>query len=136
MGCFGDEISMKRASAICFGESGGIADKKSDTDKCAEDGNVYSHGLFQINLTVHDIGLGCQKAFENTPANKAKDGPTRLCTNVINAALYDKCVAKAGNKIFNINFACSLVQSDGWDSWGYNSSVCKFSRFKGTGGSW
>jgi hypothetical protein len=84
-------------------------------DKC-RDGNVFSWGLFQINLTVHDIGLGCTKAF--TAKNYA-------CT-VKDRELFNRCVAKAKDPVFNIQYAAQLSQGgSNWTQWGANC-VCHF----------
>ncbi len=119
-GVFGGNAYM--AAGICQGESGGNPNLGSKVDRC-KDGNSFSWGLFQINLTVHDIGLGCTKAF--------CDPATGTCyrnyqCRVFDRTLFDKCVAKAKDPIFNMQYAATLSKGgSNWSQWGANC-VCKF----------
>jgi hypothetical protein len=93
--CFG--AGIEAASAVCQGESGGVTGSLSRVDKCT-DGNPFSVGLFQINLTVHRVGnLNCPAAFS---------GKNFSC-RVIDQALYERCVSAAQNAGEAIRYACS-----------------------------
>ena len=104
-------------SKICNVESGGDPNSYSQSDKC-RDGNSFSIGLFQINLTVHSIGgLNCPKAFS------AKN---YACT-VINPSLYEQCVKAAQNPNINIQKSCELSRNGSKVSpWRYTSEKCGF----------
>lgn len=114
--CFG-AANANAASAICYKESTNNAAVLSTTDKCQPNktGPSFSVGLFQINLTVHDIGLRCTSAF---------NGTNYSCT-VKNNSLYQTCVSAAKDPNTNIPQACQIFNSGGWNQWGAN---------KGTGG--
>jgi len=106
----------KQASSICNAESGGGAGAASGTDKC-RDGNSFSYGLFQINLTVHDIGgYNCAYNHSDSPFT-AKN---YSCT-VKDTAQYNKCVNAAKTASTNIEKACEIHKSRGWDQWGANT---------------
>jgi len=101
LSCFGSAASA--ASQICGYESGGgnpMALSKTDITR---DGKSFSVGLFQINLTVHDLGMGCTSAFSGKNYN----------ATVVNQALYEKCVAKAQDPSYSISYACQLYKSRG-----------------------
>jgi len=115
-GCFASQATQ--ASSICNKESGGNPGQASNTDKC-KDGNSFSYGLFQINLTVHNIGgLNCPAAFS---------GKNYSCT-VVNQSLYNQCVAAASDPAKNLQAACGIYNSGGWNQWGANkgSGGCGF----------
>jgi len=101
LACFGSGANA--ASQICGYESaGGNPLRLSGTDK-TRDGKSFSVGLFQINLTVHDLGMGCTSAFSGK----------NYSATVVNQNLYDQCVAKAQNPSFNTSYACKLYASRG-----------------------
>ena len=105
--CFGSVASQ--ASSIYNAESGGIPTAESTVDITA-DGHSYSAGLFQINMTVNNIGsLNCPSAFQGTN-NSA---------TVINLPLYEACVGNAKNSDINISSACTIYQAAGssWSPW-------------------
>lgn len=111
--CFGP--NAPEASAIAVAESGGIPTRLSGSDICA-DGSVASVGLFQINLTNHQIGgFDCPKAFSSQFT--ASDHSCR----VIDQNLYQQCVAAAEDPSNNIAEAC-LISHNGasWNQWGAN----------------
>jgi hypothetical protein len=107
--CLGS--SAYQASSICNKESGGGAGSMSGSDKC-QTGESFSVGLFQINLTVHNIGgLDCPSAFS------AKN---YACT-VSNQALYNQCVQAAQDPTTNIAKACEIGKNgSSWNAWGAN----------------
>jgi hypothetical protein len=110
---FGSQAAQ--ASSICNAESQGNTSAPSNTDKCT-DGNPFSIGLFQINLTVHTIGgLNCPSAFS---------GKNYKCT-VTNQSLYDQCVSTAQDKNKNTQEAVNTYNQGGWNQWGANKK-CGF----------
>ncbi len=120
--CFGANASA--ASAIAGAESGGDPTAKSSTDKCA-DGNSVSIGLFQINLTNHQIGgLNCPAAF--TRQYTAADHSCIVKTDAVSQALYNNCVAAAQDPANNIQAACTISSNGAhWGQWGANNK-CGF----------
>ncbi|MFA6193276.1 MAG: hypothetical protein WC726_00205, partial [Parcubacteria group bacterium] len=101
LACFGSGANA--ASQICGYESaGGNPLRLSGTDK-TRDGKSFSVGLFQINLTVHDLGMGCTSAFSGK----------NYSATIVNQSLYDQCVAKAQDPSFNTSYACKLYASRG-----------------------
>ncbi len=118
--CFG-EANAEKASAICMAESGGKELEPSKTDKC-QDGNVFSYGLFQVNLTCQ-----CPKVFSKTTGKK---GCADNTCKVIDSKGYEDCKNTYTNASNNINKSCSLLYNTtgkygGWNQWGANSK-CKF----------
>lgn len=112
-------------SSIASKESGGDPAAESTSDKCSEDGNVFSWGLFQINLTVNDVnGLGCPSAF-NHKAQLDRANHVYHC-RVVDKPRYDKCVTAATKSSPNISAACPLAASSlAWDNWSVNCT-CNF----------
>lgn len=110
--CFGSSTSQ--ASSICNAESGGGAQQLSKTDITA-DGRPFSVGLFQINLTVHDIGgLNCPKAFSGK----------NYSATVVNESLYQQCVQAAQDPNTNIQKACQIGRNgSNWNAWGANKGA-------------
>jgi len=118
--CFGSNATQ--ASSICKAESNGTA-VPSGTDKCS-DGNSASMGLFQINLTNHNVGgLNCPSAF----SGGAYTASNHNCT-VTNKPLYDECVTAAKNSANNIAAACAISNNGAnWGQWGANKT-CGFNK--------
>jgi hypothetical protein len=112
-GTFGS--AANQASIICNYESQGNQMKASGSDKC-QDGKSFSWGLFQVNLTVHQIGgLNCPGAFS------AKN---YACT-VVNESLYQQCVRAAQDPTANINFAKGLyTKRNEWGDWANTKAKC------------
>ena len=108
---------LKNASAICSAESGGIEAAASKTDKCL-DGKSFSHGLFQLNITVHDVG-------GNKCSTGAFSGKNYQCRVSGDGSLYNKCVAAAQDATINMNTACGIYKASGWNAWGANKN-CSF----------
>lgn len=105
------------ALAIAKAESGLNPKAESMTDRLA-DGRAFSHGLFQINLTVSNVaGVKCNEAFEGRDY-KAK---------VINEELFEKCVRLAHDVDTSIEVAKAKYEGRGnWTAWGaYTSGVYK-----------
>ncbi|EKE20275.1 MAG: hypothetical protein ACD_8C00029G0020, partial [uncultured bacterium] len=130
------------ASSICNGESNGTS-VESGTDYCTGNGTGYqpktgqsgitpSHdsvsiGLFQVNISAHDIGLGCTKAFNTAYTSTIAKDKTKCW--VVNRSLYDSCVTAAKNATTNISAAKSIYSGAGnsWAQWGANKhSGCNF----------
>lgn len=117
LGCFGADA--EKASRICGYESvAGNPNAMSGRDLCkgeGANGESFSVGLFQINLTQHDLGMGCTGAFNGKNGN---------CV-VIKPELYQQCVAKAKDQQFNINYACQLYnQNSGFRDWQNTVKTC------------
>ncbi len=116
LGAFGGNAYM--AGGICMGESHGDPNLGSRVDRC-KDGNSFSWGLFQINLTVHQLnGLNCPRAFCD-PAN-GKCYKNYSC-RVYDQVLFNRCVAAAKDPAINIAYAVQLSQGGThWGQWGAN----------------
>jgi len=121
--CFGKEHAAQ-ASAICMGESSGRESRESG-DKCQPEGFPVSLGLFQINLSAHNLtGASCtQKTCASTAASPMYDKDHHNCTKGAN---YTTCVTSATTATCNIETACQL-SSNGlhWGAWGANKN-CGF----------
>ncbi|MFA4817775.1 MAG: hypothetical protein WC608_03610 [Parcubacteria group bacterium] len=115
--CFG-ATNAEKASAICNAESVGDPRALSISDKCKK-GQSFSVGLFQINLTVHDIGNGCTSAFS---------GKNYACS-VTDQNKYDQCVSLAQDSTKNIQEACAIFKASGWNAWGANTDPVKGCHF-------
>lgn len=123
---FGD--NAEKASAICNCESvGGNPSIGSGSDKCQPGGEVVSWGLFQVNISAHDLDsnkyghLECTKAFDDV-----YEGSDKTCS-VIDSDLYNKCVEAAKDPETNIKKAVQISKSGtSWSAWGCNSNYCKF----------
>jgi hypothetical protein len=98
------------AIAIAKAESG-LDPRKPSTTDITRDGHVYSHGLFQINLTVSNI--------DGVPCNQAFDGKNNGST-IKDTALYKKCVKLAQDPIKNLNAARLKYEGrkNTWGAWG------------------
>lgn len=117
--CFG-ETNAEKASAICNAESVGDTRALSKSDKCKDEArHSFSIGLFQINLTVHDIGNSCKSAFSDK---------NYACT-VKDQNKYDQCVSLAQDSTKNIQEACSIFKASGWNAWGANTDPVKGCHF-------
>ena len=110
-GTFGSAASQ--ASQICMAESGGNPATLSKTDKTL-DGNSFSVGLYQINLTYHKITCGgktldCPSAFQGK----------NYTAKVTNTDLYNQCVSAAQDATCNTNKAKEIYSQskDSWRQW-------------------
>ncbi len=112
---FGSEaITM---SKLCKHESACSPTSESGTDICLDD-NVFSVGLFQINLTVNKVGgLSCPNAFS---------GKNSTC-RVKDQELYNKCKVAAMNPDLNLAAAKSLLKSG---SCALNAWACSATKLK------
>ncbi|MEI7425408.1 MAG: hypothetical protein WCK16_00585 [Candidatus Moraniibacteriota bacterium] len=123
--CFGDNAAM--ASAICMGESSGKESKQSG-DKCQPDNFPVSLGLFQINLSAHNLsGSSCPTTTCATsaaaPMYTGGKNANHNCTQKSN---YASCVTAATTAACNIQTACKLSNNGAkWGPWGANSK-CGF----------
>lgn len=111
--CFG--ANAEAASKVCNYESGGMTNSPSKTDRGA-DGNIFSWGLFQINLTQHELGgFPCQSAFEGK----------NYASKIINPAMYANCKFAATTALTNINYACKISNNGtNWNPWKNTKRVC------------
>lgn len=107
---FGSEAVARQASQICYEESKGVTAAISDTDVMKNDPQkrAFSFGLFQINLTWHEVnGLPCPSAFEGK----------NYTARVKNEELYKKCVAAAKTFDANVKEAVATYKRTGWKEW-------------------
>jgi hypothetical protein len=120
--CWGSNVN--KASAICNGESANGKLLTSTVDRCLPSGSPVSFGLFQINITANKLvtssgTLDCPSAFSAVYTSK-----NHTCT-IKDQTLYDKCRTAALDPKTNIDNACAIYSSGGWNRWGFNSK-CKF----------
>jgi hypothetical protein len=107
---FGSEAVARQASQICYEESRGVVASVSDTDVMRNDPQrrAFSFGLFQINLTWHEVaGLPCPSAFEGK----------NYTARVKNEDLYRRCVAAAKTFDGNVREAAATYKRTGWREW-------------------
>lgn len=109
---FGSEEVARQAAQTCYGESGGVIGRVSDTDVMRNDPRkrAFSFGLFQINITQHQFpGLNCPSAF---------NGKNYTAT-VRDEALYAKCVAAAKDPALSIAKAVVIYKEwrNTWGAW-------------------
>ena len=95
--------------AIFKGESDLGEDPKYKEVDITKNGYVFSHGIAQINLTVHSVGgLDCPSAF---------DGENQSAV-MVNEKLYKKCVQAAENPSLNMITARKIYDTQGKGAWG------------------
>lgn len=111
--CFGS--NAEAASKVCNYESGGNIGSPSKTDIGA-DKNIFSWGLFQINLTQHSLGgFNCEAAYNGKNYNSI----------VINQAMYNNCKLAATTAMTNINYACKISNNGrNWQPWLNTKKAC------------
>jgi len=117
--------AAENASKICNKESGGNPQNLSRSDKTS-DGNSYSVGLFQVNLTnsypIKVDGQNCSAAFSNScnGSHVVQSGSSagKCDATVVNDRLYYDCVQSAQNPANSIS-AAQQLSSDGtnWNRW-------------------
>ena len=115
LSCFGSQAV--NASVVCQAESGGDPNNTgvpSTVDKCGS--ASASWGLFQINISCHNIGgNNCTSAFSCCYNGKSCDKST---CQVKDTEIFNKCVAAAKDLSTNVQYACNLYKSGGWSQWG------------------
>lgn len=137
IGYFGPDATTM--SSICHLESGGNPAAKSGTDRLWYDQHhrTFSVGLFQVNLTQHNITCGgrvynCPAAFRR-PANPNETrqepwGTARAGAGfgytIINEPLYNLCVTQASNPTCNLQNAQSIYQRQGMSAWATSANRC------------
>jgi hypothetical protein len=117
LGVFG--TAAETASKVCYGESRGGASLPSGVDKLG-DGTPYSFGLFQINITAHEInGLDCPSAFSKQSCTVSSCG-AGSGVRVVKPALYNQCKAAAIIPANNIAVAYKIYLDAHarWSDWG------------------
>ena len=116
--CFGS--NAQQAAAICNAESSGGATAAGDKTTT---GQPVSIGLFQINLTCHQVaGLNCPSAFSG-----GYTGSNHNIT-IVNQDLYNQCVTAAQDPTNNINTACTISSNGAhWGQWSTNTK-CGFNK--------
>jgi hypothetical protein len=114
LSCFGSNANA--ASQICGYESGGGNPLAYSTTDITKDGKPFSIGLFQINLTVHDLGMNCTSAFSGK----------NYSATIVDTDLYNKCVTKAQDASYNTSYACQLYKNRGgnFNDWKNTVSKC------------
>lgn len=108
LSAFGSAAS--EAAQICNAESQGIIKNVSTSDVMRNDPRhrAFSFGLFQINLTYHNVGGNkCPDAFNGHNYD----------ATVKNEALYARCVAAAQTAAANIAEAVATHSRTGWTEW-------------------
>ncbi|MDB4992343.1 MAG: hypothetical protein JWL75_588 [Parcubacteria group bacterium] len=129
--CFGGNATV--AAGFCNKESGGNPANTSRTDILA-DGNTYSVGLFQTNLTNSYLipvnGQQCSTAFTGACQGTGANGVSHVVQSGPNIghcdqrvkpdkmALYTACVAQARSASGGVQAACSLSKNGtNWSHW-------------------
>lgn len=125
---FGDAASQ--ASQICSAESASDPNNESRVDRIVPTGESFSIGLFQINMTVHDLTAPACKALNGgnpldcSQADTAVIGPPltppaftgrNYSARITNSALYAACVAALKNPACNIQTAKQIYIAGGED---------------------
>ena len=128
--CFGSNAN--EAGQICAQESGGNPGTSSRTDILA-DGNPYSIGLFQINLTNSFSqkvnGRSCSSAFsapcQGSAVQQTGSNIGHCSSTVVDQVLYAACVTAAKDAVTNIVQACKLSSNGtSWSRWRYSANKC------------
>lgn len=127
--CFGD--NAEKASAICNVESGGNPFVASGVDICQPSGPPVSWGLFQINISAHDMtsptgqALNCAPPPRPAAFTSTYTASNKSCS-IDDQDLFNQCRAAATNAELNIQKACQISSNgQNWSAWGANSK-CKF----------
>jgi hypothetical protein len=108
--------NAEKASMICNAESGGVKTNESKSDRCQRTQEPFSIGLFQINLTVHDLGgLNCAYTHSDSPFTARNYActvkPSKFDT-------YAGCVSAAKNADTNIAYAARISNGGAnWSQW-------------------
>jgi len=117
---FGTQAS--RMSCICGAESSGRANAASRSDVMRANGEAFSWGLYQINLTANPMHCPGQATLNCPSAFAGKN----YAATIQNRALYDQCVKAAQNVQCNTATAQYLLNNTpkGITNWS-TTSVCK-----------
>lgn len=137
--CFGSRA--QDAARICSLESaGGNPRAESGSDRLINERGrpAYSIGLWQINLTVHQVaGLNCPAAFTQAcaPGNGSLVGssqPGACRARIRDWDLYNQCKEAAKNPRNNSAVACRLYSQSGanggFQPWAYSANRCNVQR--------
>ncbi len=124
---FGGQAAVM--SCIAQRESSCIAGRQSTVDRTSVGGDAFSIGLYQVNLTVHNLNEpGCTALNGGQPLNciSAFQGRNRGAV-VVDRGLYDRCVSAAANVSCNTAVAQSLLRTQqGLGHWStYNDGGCR-----------
>lgn len=117
-----------QASQICSAESAGDPASESKTDILIASGLPFSIGLFQINMTQHNLtGPACRALNGGNPLNciSAFSGKNYTAT-IVDMPLYEQCRAALKNPDCNAETAAGIVTTDGgsWRQWS-TAKKCK-----------
>jgi hypothetical protein len=121
---FSDPAVANQASQICMKESANDPASESKVDKLRnEGGKPFSIGLFQINLTVHEL-VGCGNGGETLNCKSAFSG-RNFDARIVNNDLYNQCVAAAKNPECNMTNAYRIkgASNGSWKPWS-TASMC------------
>jgi hypothetical protein len=127
------ESSLDMAECICMLESSGGKNPAvpSSCDVCTGPGKYpVSFGIWQINLSAHDLGgIDCTSTIQPPYGTCSKASPCkcRSCTVPANKLEdYNKCVALASNAEVNMEYALQLFTNRGgrWGDWSYSYNKC------------
>lgn len=141
IGYFGADATTM--SSICHLESQGDPNIPAGTDILWSDGKGFSYGLFQINLTQHDIScngetIPCTDAFRR-PANPSERRHASWCPasnyycaradagfgfTIVDPTLYNQCVAAAKNPTCNLQNAEKIHQRQQMSAWATSAGRC------------
>lgn len=114
---FPGEVNI--AACVAGGESGCGASFYSTTDRTA-DGNAFSMGMWQQNLSVWTVEgcgptLNCPAAFSGTNYN----------ATVVDIDLYNQCANALRNAECASTNARRIRDTQGWTAWSYYNSSCR-----------
>jgi hypothetical protein len=120
-GTFGSAASQ--ASQICLAESSAnpailsASDRLGNRNGQNKNGDPFSVGLFQINLTYHKLD-GCGSGGATLDCPSAFRGRNYDAT-IVNRTLYNDCVKAAQNPTCNANNARKIYNGSGsrWKDW-------------------
>jgi hypothetical protein len=127
------ESSIAMAECICMLESSGGKNPAlpSSCDVCTGPGKYpVAFGIWQINLSVHDLGgIDCTSTIQPPYGTCSSSNPCkcRKCTVPANKLEdYNKCVALASDAEVNMIYALQLFTNSGgtWGNWSYSYNKC------------
>jgi hypothetical protein len=123
--------SLNMATCICMRESAGGRNPavSSTCDKCAGSNIPISFGIWQMNLSAHNIGnLRCSDTIVPPYGLCRSSSPCQCKTcdvPVAQRSVYEQCKQYATNAGYNSTWAANLYKRDGWRPWGYSYRKCR-----------
>jgi len=107
----------RQMSCICGAESGGAPNRPSETDRTI-DGRPVSTGLYQINLSAHQLNCPGEPPLDCRPAFSGRLGSSNIRPRVMDENLYSRCVAAANRRECSEATAQRLLNESGLNNWG------------------